>query len=513
MTRDGGDSGDDRTVTFLRDGRKIRARPDQTVGGALYAHGDRTFSRSLKYHRPRGWACGTGDCNNCMMRVDGMPNVKVCQTPVREGMVVEGQNAWPSVRRDIFRGADLTFRKELDHHRWFVRPHFLYGLFGRVIRAFAGWGRLPETEPEAPAQEVLRPDVAVVGGGPAGLAAARAAAEAGATVLLLERSARLGGQAAHLARPVPDPEFDGPAEDRPAVPMADLVARWSRAVTDDAAVDVRTDTALGAAYRNGLCIAQSTDTLTLFRPKALVAATGTYAEQALFPNNDLPGVMDASACAALLHREGVAPGRRAVVYGAGAHGLHIARDLHDAGIEVACVAAPGPYPVGPEEDVIALESDGVPVETRTTLVKAHGFGRVKAVTVHGRKGKKRIRCDLVVVAVGRKTAPELFQGLGARLVHDPSAGGAVPLVDPVLGTSLPGLFAAGDTAGVGSLATARWSGRLAGLAAARHAGHDLGPLAHTIPELQHELALAAAVHGGPAQVRLDEEGREKEVVA
>ncbi len=500
----------DDEVVFVADGRRIKTPRGRSIAGALYSHGDRTLSRSLKFHRPRGYACGTGDCNNCMMRVDGVPNVKTCMTPAKNGMVVTGQNAWPNVRRDVFRGADLTFRHDLDHHRWFVRPRFLYGLFGKVIRAFAGWGRLPAVPSAETKTETLRPDVLVLGAGPAGLAAAEAAAEAGAQVLLLEHRDRLGGHAANMDRDLPDPDVDdtaavadgsGESNDVTTYRAKHLVERWTKAVRDADTVDVRTETAVAAVYRSGIVVAHGPHETILARPRSLVVANGGTSGQALFTDNDRPGVMDAVAVQTLLHKERVRPGERAIVYGAGAHGLHVAKDLHAAGVDVAAIVTPHPSPHGPAAYLQDIERARIPIITNARVRAVHGFGRVKAATIAtGAKGDQRITTDLVVLAMGRKTVPDVFQALGCGTVFDDAAGGVVPVLDRNLQTTFPGVFAAGDTSGMGSLATARASGRLAGLSAAVHAGRPLRGAMVERERLRKRLATLNETHGGPARI-------------
>src|SRR5436853_3531253 len=95
-----------RLLSFTFEGRTITALTGQSIAAALYASGVRIFSRSFKYHRPRGLFCVSGDCPNCLMRVDGRPNVRTCTEPVRDGQVVSGQNAWPGLRFDLLRVFD-----------------------------------------------------------------------------------------------------------------------------------------------------------------------------------------------------------------------------------------------------------------------------------------------------------------------------------------------------------------------------------------------------------------------
>src|ERR1700719_4782415 len=86
--------------SFEFDGKTVEARAGDTVASALYRAGRRIFTRSFKYHRPRGLLCLSGKCPNCLMNVDGTPNVRTCMTPVRAGMRVTHQNAYPSLDHD-----------------------------------------------------------------------------------------------------------------------------------------------------------------------------------------------------------------------------------------------------------------------------------------------------------------------------------------------------------------------------------------------------------------------------
>ncbi len=117
-----------------------------TVASALYRHGVRTFTRSLKYHRRRGLYCGTGDCPNCLIRVDGVPAVRSCTTPVAEGMQVEREDGWPSTEFDLISVTDKlhAFMPVGFYYKTFVRPRFAWEAAEKVIRRATGLGRLPD---------------------------------------------------------------------------------------------------------------------------------------------------------------------------------------------------------------------------------------------------------------------------------------------------------------------------------------------------------------------------------
>ncbi|MCH8206361.1 MAG: (2Fe-2S)-binding protein, partial [Chloroflexi bacterium] len=186
-----------KTVVFEFDGRPVEAYEGDTVASALYASGVRTFSRSFKYHRPRGLLCAGGNCANCLMTVDGVPNVRVCIEPVQGGMSVRGQNAWPSVERDLLSVLDKLGRLMPVgfYYKTFHRPKLFWRLAQPVVRRVAGLGSLETADPPDKrfTHRNAHTDVAVVGGGPAGLSAALAGAESGASVTLIDDQAELGG--------------------------------------------------------------------------------------------------------------------------------------------------------------------------------------------------------------------------------------------------------------------------------------------------------------------------------
>src|SRR2546428_3200028 len=171
-----------RPLTFELEGRRVRAFEGDTVGSALAAAGVTITSRSFKYHRPRGLLCMTGACPNCLMQIDGIPNVRACTEPVRDGMRVVRQNAWPSVDRDVH-GWLNTFSFMMPpgfYYKVFQHPRWAWEFVEPFIRSKAGLGLVPSLEDHARRERVnLHPDVLVVGGGGGGRAPAGPAPRAG----------------------------------------------------------------------------------------------------------------------------------------------------------------------------------------------------------------------------------------------------------------------------------------------------------------------------------------------
>jgi sarcosine oxidase subunit alpha len=432
----------DRPIRFRFERRMISAFEGDTVGSALAAAGVTITSRSFKYHRPRGLQCMTGSCPNCLMQIDGVPNVRACTEPVREGVRVERQNAWPSVDRDIHGWLD-TFSFMMPpgfYYKIFQRPRWAWPFVEPFIRSKAGLGEVPHEPDHRRRRRInLHPDVLVIGAGAAGLAAAAAAATAGAEVVLLEQGREAGG---HL--------------------LGDASTRARSGLARQAlgpGVRFLPDTAAFGVFGGMLVAAAGPDALYRIRAKHVIFATGAVEQSTVFPGNDLPGVMVSSGVQLLLHRYGVLPGRRAVVLTADNAGYSTAWALRDAGAQVTVVdlRSEGGWP------------EGFPVISGSTIVAAHGRRRVHAVTV-GRAGSasgQRVSCDLVAIACVQAPSTNLLAQAGARLAFDDTMQTFLPVEMPER------TYAVGAVAGTRSLDAAVAQGRLAGLEAAAALGHEI----------------------------------------
>jgi sarcosine oxidase subunit alpha len=430
----------DRPVTFRLERRTIRAFEGDTVGSALAASGVTITARSFKYHRPRGLMCMTGSCPNCLMQIDGIPNVRACTEPVREGMRVERQNAWPSVGRDIHGWLD-TFSFMMPpgfYYKVFQHPRWAWPFVEPFIRSKAGLGKVPH-EPDHRRRERinLHPDVLVIGAGPAGLAAAAEAAKAGATVVTLDQGHEAGG---HL------------------LAFADSVQRAALGREAlEAGAEILVDVAAFGIFGGMLVAAAGPDALYRIRAKHVVFATGAVEQIAVFPNNDLPGVMVSSAVEHLVNRYGVLPGRRAVVLAADAGGYSTAWTLKEAGAEVTVVdlRQEGGWP------------EGFPVIAGSTILAAHGRRRVTGVTAGppGSRSGQKVACDVVVIACVQAPSTNLLAQAGARLAFDDGMQAFLPVEMPER------TYAVGAVGGAPSTDTAIAQGRLAGLEAAAALGY------------------------------------------
>jgi sarcosine oxidase subunit alpha len=373
-----------RTVAFSFDGRPVEAYAGDTIGSALFASGQRVFSRSFKYHRPRGLLCCSGACPNCMVTVDGTPNVRACVEPAREGAAVVAQNVLGSLDRDLLAVVDKVGRPFTPvgfYYRTMIRPRRLWPVYERFLRSVAGLGRVDRHRGRTTRYDVehRRVDVLVVGGGRSGLEAARRAAADGEGVLLVDENLRRYGEE--------------PFE----------IVAPGRAI---------------GIYEGGLVPVDAGSVLLRVRAGRIVVATGTVEQPLVFPGNDLVGVMLPDGVRRLIRDFALRPGERAVLVAADDRALSVVGDLESAGVEVARVIDLR------ERDLETLEAKG-------------RRGRLNAVLVD----RAAIDCDLLVASGTPQPAYSLLAQAGARIRYDAARGVFVPAELP------PGVEAVGRAAG------------------------------------------------------------------
>ncbi|MBM3279898.1 MAG: (2Fe-2S)-binding protein [Candidatus Handelsmanbacteria bacterium] len=442
-----------RSFEFTFEGRTYTAHPGDTIASALAAAGVRVFSRSFKYHRPRGLLCGAGHCPNCLVQIGDEPNVRSCQRPAEEGMAVKAQNAWPSLDFDL-----LSLTKYFSalmpvgfYYKTFIRPRFLWPLYEKVLRRAAGLGKVdPHSHGEGFSKEFLHAEVVVVGGGPTGISAALAAAGQGARVLLCEEQAALGG---HL-------RFWGAQEALPGL-LAELAGQPR--------IQVLTGTMVTGWYADHWLSAVQGKRLYKIRARSVVAATGAYEQPLLFAGNDLPGVMLGGAVLRLLRLYGVKPGHRAVVVAGDAQGWEVAQALRSAGVEVGAVLS------GDGRD----GAEGFEVLRGYAVAQAEGGRRLRRVVLaDGQGGRRRLECDLLVLGGNWAPAADLAYMAGCRAEYDADRG------EYRFAQMRPGFFAAGRVNGVPGIEGQRLDGQRAGLEAAGYLGLGSGPVAGLAEELR-----------------------------
>ncbi len=438
-----------------------------TIATLLYGNGIRIFSRSLKYHRPRGLYSLDGECSNTKMRVDGMPNVRTENTPAENGMQVTAQNV-AGKTADV---DPMAFMDKLSvampagfYYRTLHKPAKIWPIAIKNIRKAAGLGVMdPDFRIQGTFDEIYpTADVCVIGGGPAGMMAALESAAHGLRVILLENRPWLGGV------------FDY----RPAVYEGDLPLyqrAWQLAKKIKSTPNIRlfTHTAVVGNYNDNLITAfQRGDDTDPFderyieiRARSIVVATGCIERPLLFENNDRPGIMQVGCAHRLARTWGLLPGRQAVFSIGDDLGLEAAADLSDLGLGIACVA--DTRQDGQDESLIAaLARRNIPVYRGWIAYNAHGGKQVKKVTLGPIAGVQRrdIDCDLLVASAGLTPITGLLSMRQAKLHYDHHTGFFLP-------TGVPdGLHAAGRMLGFQDSVKIEMSGQLAGMKAAADCG-------------------------------------------
>ena len=328
----------------------------------------------------------------------------------------------------------------------------------------------------------------VVGGGPAGLSAASAAASLGIEVLLVDEGLKLGGQLVKQTH-----KFFGSREHHAGVRGIDIP---NLLLENQDKIKIMSNTTIIGCYEDGVLTAVTgEDKYFKIKPQRVVFATGASEKFLSFPGNDLPGVYGAGAVQTLMNQYGVIPGKKVLMVGAGNIGIIVSYQLLQAGIPVVAVveAAPniGAYLVHASK----LARAGVPILTRHTVVAAKGTDCVQSAVIAKLDenwqiipgSEKEIEVDTVCLAVGLTPVLDLLCQIGCKTKYVPELGGETPIRDKQLKTSIDWIYVAGDSAGVEEASAAMVEGRLAGAAAAAELGADVAEAGKIIASCQESL--------------------------
>jgi sarcosine oxidase subunit alpha len=469
-----------RPLTFTFDGVRYGGFAGDTLASALLANGVHLMGRSFKYHRPRGVLAAGAEEPNALVGVRRdaaryTPNVRATLLELYEGLEAESQNRWPSLAFDLGAINDLIapFIPAGFYYKTFMWPRGAWkSLYEPRIRAAAGLGNSPrEADPDRYAARYAHCDVLVVGAGPAGLAAASAAAAAGARVMLCDEQSEFGG--ALLSQ---DPQAATRIDGRPAL---EWLARSLAALAANPRVTLlpRT-TAYGYFPHNLVSLNQRlTDHLAAppadsprerrwqVRAREVVLATGAIERPLVFPGNDRPGIMLAGAARTYLNRYGVRPGTRAVLVTATDEAYTVALELQQAGIFVATIAD---VRAADGEAAARAREAGIPVLGRATVLGTDGRRRVRSIQLAQLEGAEPTTtqlqpCDLVLMSGGYTPSVHLFSQSRGRLQWDEELQAFLP------GAPAERVRCAGACRGQFALETALADGAAAGSAAAREA--------------------------------------------
>ncbi len=336
--------------------------------------------------------------------------------------------------------------------------------------------------------------IIIVGAGPAGLAAAIEAVKQGAHVTLVDEAKRPGGQIYRQGSPaLVGKDVADAAETRRKRRLLDAFGRES------ARIDYRPNASVYAVFGPGEVHVASEDRTEVLSADAVILANGVREVALPFPGWTTPGVMYAGGAQSLIKAQRTLPGRNVVVTGSGPLPIVLAAQILRAGGKVAAFAPLQPVTAGARHlaglwhgRAIVLEGlrylatvlrARVPCLTGFVPIRALGGERLEGVvlarldaagsTVKG--SEREIACDALAVNYGFAANSELAAMAGARMRYDELIGGWLPQADPFGRTSIPGLFVAGDVAGLRGALVAETEGRLVGAAAASAVASLAGP--------------------------------------
>ncbi len=440
-------------VNILLNGKKIKAYDGETIVAALYASDIKSYSKSVKYGRHRGFFCGIGKCSSCLMRVNGIPCVRTCVTLVEDGMKIECEE---------------------------------------------GRGEPPNVSEVEVNEEKVDTDLMVIGGGPAGLSAAVTAADLGIDVFIVDENPKPGGQLIKQTH-----KFFGSKYNYAGVRGIEIAKMLLRDLRKADAKWIVNASAIGyyESKKHLLAVVQNSRKLIEVSADNIVVSTGARENMLLFPNNDLPGIYGAGGVQTLMNVYGIKPGNDALIVGAGNVGLIVGYQLIQAGVNVKMLIEAMPKIGGYIVHAAKLRRLRVPILTHHTIKAAKGKGHVEGATIVELDEKwqpiegteEYINVDLICLAVGLTPSSEILFQAGCKRAYIPELGGLVAIHNEDLETTLNGMYVAGDVSGIEEANTAMMEGRITGANAAMALGKDRAKAKKIKEEsLKHLKALRAS---------------------
>ncbi|OZI26777.1 sarcosine oxidase subunit alpha [Bordetella genomosp. 9] len=466
-----------RPITFTFNGKRYTGFQGDTLASALLANDVHFVARSFKYHRPRGIvSAGPEEPNAIVQLEDGphtVPNAKATEIELYEGLAARSVNAYPTLEKDR-----MAFNQRIGrllpagfYYKTFMWPRSFWPRYERRIRDAAGLGTSPAArDPSRYDKRFAHCDVLIVGGGVAGLSAALAAARSGARIILVDDQPAPGGFLLSSPRAIGEQS------------SAAWIARACQQLAASTSVTIlNRSTAFGYHDHNLVTVTQrlhdhlpldrrigTRELLWKIRARRVVLATGAHERPIVFGNNDLPGIMLASAVSSYIHRYGVLPGRNVVVFCNNDEGYRTACALAAVGAAVSVV---DPRKPGHGALFEAARQARVAMYNDSVVVAASGDKRVSSVKVRRHAGSGKgdevvLRCDLVAVSGGLSPTIHLFSQSGGKARWDEALSCFVP------GAGGQGAQSVGAANGTFALAAAMAEGEAAGRAAANACGFE-----------------------------------------
>lgn len=454
-----------KVLNFSFNGKTYQGYAGDTLAAALLANGVDIVGRSFKYSRPRGIIAAGTEEPNAILQIGSseatqIPNVRATQQALYAGLVATSTNGWPNVNNDMMGIIGKVGGNMMPpgfYYKTFMYPKSFWMTYEKYIRKAAGLGRAPlQNDPDSYDYMNQHCDVLIVGAGPAGLAAALAAARSGARVILADEQEEFGGTLLDSRE-----TLDG----KPAVDWVNAVVAELESLPEVTLLP--RSTVNGYHDHNFLTIherltdhlgdrapiGQVRQRVHRVRANRVVLAAGAHERPLVYGNNDLPGNMLAGAVSTYVRRYGVAPGRKLVLSTNNDHAYRCALDWHDAGLQVVAIADARHNPRG--SLVEEARAKGIRILTSSAVIEAKGSkhvtgARVAAIDVQAHKVTspgETLECDLIATSGGYSPVVHLASHLGGRPVWREDILGFVPGDAPqkrVCVGGVNGVYALGD---------------------------------------------------------------------
>ena len=460
-----------RPLRFTWEGRALQGYAGDTLASALMANGISLVGRSFKYHRPRGIiGAGVEESNALVQLGDGArstPNMRATEILLYDGLAAKPVNCFPNSRFDIGGINNLVarFLPAGFYYKTFMWPS--WHLYEGIIRRAAGLGKVASArDPDRYESRFAHCDVLVVGAGPAGLAAANAAAASGARVILAEQDDGVGG-----ALRYDNISIDGQAGAAWAQRIGGTIAGHAEAklLLRTAVVGYHDHNSLTMVQQLGNeaeCAADPTHAryrTWLVRAGRVVLATGAIERPLVFSGNDRPGVMLASAARHYARRFAVLPGKHAVIFTNNDDAYRTATTLSDCAAFVAAVV--DVRACVPSDLAAELAARGIRSIAGGAVIDTRGRKRLQRVLIRSTGGEEWLTCDHLAMSGGFNPTVHLFSQSGGATRYDDAIAAFVP------GMSVQGERSVGAAAGIFTTADALDTGEVAGREAAEAAGY------------------------------------------
>ena len=413
-------------ITFLWNQTPLSGYENEMISSALIANGIHIFGHHPKDGSPQGIFCANGQCSQCLVIVDGLP-MKACMTPLKQGMVIQSIEGLP-----VLPAADTPKT-------------------GRKIK-------------------IIDTDVLIIGGGPAGIAAALELGKTGIPTILMDDKDRLGGKLVLQTHKF----FGSVADSHAGTRGLDIAKKLAVELKQYRTVNTWLNTTAVGVFSDGIIGVLRRAAYCLVRPKKLLVATGARERMLSFPGNTLPGVYGAGAFQTLVNRDLVKSAQRVLIVGGGNVGLIAGYHAVQAGIDVAALIEALPQVSGYQVHADKLRRTGVPIYASHTIVEATGETHVTGATIAALDDnwrpisgtEKILTVDTILIAVGLAEVNEFYLKAAAWGMD---------------------VFCAGDAHEIAEASAAMFTGKISGFNIAESLGYNMGPMPEDWPQKERIL--------------------------